>query len=501
MKKLGAVGLVFLLLLTTACQNSLYRDDTVYMVNRDRANKEELVNVITADGPKPFRADALKNINPGAGESPLYIDRKAGLMWIFRPDSAPFGWEKISILAPPCAWGTVFAEDLKTGARSVLAANVPAPERVRLDAPADRLYWLADGQLYIGDLRRQTVEGPAVVNAQSRLVDMFISPTESRKLYLCPLGQADFGYYPDTGRSVPLYEMQERFYDTAPLSKQYFYANQWRQDEEGDAKGLWTVIADTRREVARVLARGSYADAYKTGVLLLGDQRFGLTLVPDFNAPEKSVRITDQYVYQTGFFAKGGIYWIGDNGLQQNAAPGRPAYLLHILSPEGDEIKRLPLSGAAILVRVTGKSAVCAGPAAESIDFANAEITDERSWQSRWLSAPLGLEETVSNTVRAFGNSLLGDKSALAELQRMAITEEAAQGITANADVTSDLSTNRHVEGHLRNALLSQDTGLAEGILCVEATDEDGHSELRRVSIRYQLFAGEWRIVQFSSAE
>ncbi|MFR9291796.1 MAG: hypothetical protein ACLVKS_01295, partial [Peptococcus niger] len=328
---------------------------------------------------------------------------------------------------------------------------VPAPERVRLDAPADRLYWLADGQLYIGDLRRQTVEGPAVVNAQSRLVDMFISPTESRKLYLCPLGQADFGYYPDTGRSVPLYEMQERFYDTAPLSKEYFYANQWRQDEEGDAKGLWTVIADTRREVARVLARGSYADAYKTGVLLLGDQRFGLTLVPDFNAPEKSVRITDQYVYQTGFFAKGGIYWIGDNGLQQNATPGRPAYLLHILSPEGNEIKRLPLSGAAILVRATGKSAVCAGPAAESIDFANAEITDERSWQSRWLSAPLGLEETVSNTVRAFGNSLLGDKSALAA-QRWPLQKKPPRALQ-QSDVTSDLSTNRHVEGHLRNAL------------------------------------------------
>lgn len=498
MKKTRAACLLAILLLTSACQNSLYRDDQVYMVNRGETNKDELVSVITADGPQPFKDDALLGMTPAPNEVPIYIDENAQVMWLFRADSNPMGLESTGILAPPTAWGTLFIEDLQTGTRSVLDSYVPAPDQVRVNRTTGCLYWLAGGQLYTGDLRRKSLDGPADMASPTRLADLFISPSESSKLYMTPQGWGTFAYYPDTGRSVPLYEMQERIYDMAPLSKTYLYANQWRQEEKKLEKGLWTVIADNRRETVRALGRGSYLDAYGTGVLILGDQRFGLTLVTDFNAPEKALQITDQYIYQAGFFADGGIYWIGDNGIQQAAKPDNDAYLCHILAPDGHEQKRLTLSGAGLLVDPTGKRAQCAGPAAEQVDLTTGSLVTKKTWQSPWLYAPLGLESALTDTVRYFGDGLLGDPAALASLQDLAGTDLVKQTMADQCDTDKTLAANRHVEGSWTEGVISPASGLAEGNLQLVATDDAGHSEWRKIAIRYQLFAGQWRIIRFS---
>ena len=65
-------------------------------------------------------------------------------------------------------------------------------------------------------------------------------------------------------------------------------------------------------------------------------------------------------------------------------------------------------------------------------------------------------------------------------------------------DTDKTLAANRHVEGSWTEGVISPASGLAEGNLQLVATDDAGHSEWRKIAVRYQLFAGQWRIIRFS---
>lgn len=104
-----------------------------------------------------------------------------------------------------------------------------------------------------------------------------------------------------------MYETAERLYYKAQLDEIYYYGTRWGTTADND-EAIYTVIANKEKETVKVVGQGSYRDHYLRSVLLSGADNFGLTYIANVNQVNKSVQLTDSYVYDAKFIAGGGVF-------------------------------------------------------------------------------------------------------------------------------------------------------------------------------------------------
>jgi hypothetical protein len=94
-------------------------------------------------------------------------------------------------------------------------------------------------------------------------------------------------------------------------------------------------------------------------------------LLTDIAFPEKSVRLTEEYVYDAGYLTDGSIFFITPtNDIEKNE------FLLHLANANGCEKAAIPVTGSAAVVSPDGKSIFVSSSAGEIIDLA--AISQER---------------------------------------------------------------------------------------------------------------------------
>lgn len=489
MKKWRSLGALLLAaaVLASGCGSGAFRDDQVYIVNRgDRASeKKELVNWLSVHGPDPFLKTAWPRETLGEGEIPLYYDKSSGRIYFMRATEL-LGPEGEYLAGGVSEWVDIFMVRPSTGERTMIATDVPFVTRVIPVEKSGRLYLFGGGALGRIDLRRNEYLPEEEAMRAGTLTDVFVAPLENGKLYLNVAGLAGGNaYYPDSGRSVSLYQTKDRLYYKAVLEKPYYYATEWRSDED-EAGELWSVVADQRENVVRFLAEGAFSDAFGKGVLLLGANDFALRFIPDVNVPEKALLLTQDYVYDCGFLPGGRIYWVGDDGERDGG------FRLHLLNAKGVEERSLAISGAALFVDERGRYGYSNGPAQEEIDLQAGEVLRHLARRTPLAWVPTDLQETLRGALEAYARYSLGDRSAEAAFAKVALSPEVAESVLA-PPATDDPEGGKHVQMKVDDVAVSYDGQRAEAVISLLGLSESGRSLAGEVHLQLVQSDG-WRI-------
>lgn len=495
MKRILAVFLALAVVLT-GCAPSTYRDDQVYIVNKGRhaAEKDELLNWLPVDGPRPFQEPAWPEEKLYEGDVPLYYDAFGQVLWLLEPiDSSP-GIDGSVLLGGTSRTGRLVAWHLESDERQMVLESLPFVSKVILDGTSNRLYLFGGGSLVRVDLKRQKAVVETSAMRLGPLHNVFISPLEPRKLFLAVSGIAGGAlYYPDTSRSVSLYQTRDRLYYKDVLEEPYYYATEWRSISEDQPDNLWTVVADERDRVVRMLGQGDFVAGYEKKVLIKGSSGFGLSLMTDINVPEEMVRICDEYVYEAGFTAGGEVYWIGDGKDEDKR------YLLHLLDINGKKRLSVPISGSEVLVNESGRIAYSSGPAAEEIDLSNGKVLRERDIENPFTRLDAGLLTVMMLTVTQYGHYLLNDRTALEPLEEITPDASVREAMhDSEIEKGEPLQGRIHLAAKVSTSYFALLSNSAEIGFELAALNEQGRMVQRNLYVRYYRNGDAWQIEHFA---
>lgn len=496
MKRILAVFVV-LAVMISGCAPSTYRDDQIYIVNKGRhsAEKDELLNWLSVEGPQPFREPEWPAEELNYGDVPLYYDAERDVFWILENKEPQKMIEKSVLFGEVSRDVRLVAWHLADNERRLILEPLPFVSKVLYDEAAKRLFLYGGKSLVRVDLKREKAVVEVAAMKVGALEDIFLSPLETRKLFLSVAGLSGGAlYYPDTSRSVSLYETGDRLYYKALLEKPYYYAAEWRSPGDDQPENLWTVIADGRDQVVRTLGQGDFIAGYEKKVLIRDSSGFGLSLVKDINVPEGMVQICDEYVYDAGFSAGGELYWIGD-GKEDDED-----FLLHLLDINGKERLSVPVSGSEILLDESGRKAYGSGQRAEEIDLSNGHILHQREVYNPLASLDAALLATMMLTVSQYGRYLLNDRTALESLYDITPDPSVCEAMRELEIEKGDPYRGKiHLSAQVELSYFAHFSNSVEFTFNVLALSEQGRIAQRTLDVRYYKNGDLWKIESFSA--
>ncbi len=495
MKRILAV-LLALAVVLTGCASSTYRDDQVYIVNKGRhaAEEDELLNWLSVDGPRPFHEPQWSVEKLHDGDVPLYYDAENRVLWLLENMAPSSAIDGSVLFGGTSRQGRLVAWHVADDERKLILESMPFVCKVLYDETSNRLFLFGGKELTRVDLKREKAVVETAAMKVGPLNDVFLSPLESRKLFLAVSGVAGGAlYYPDTSRSVSLYQTRDRLYYKAVLEEPYYYATEWRTVGEDQPDNLWTVVADERDRVVRMLGQGDFVAGYEKKVLIKDSNGFGLSLMTDLNVPEEMVRICDEYVYDAGFTAGGESYWIGDGKDEEKR------FALHLLDVNGKKRLSVPISGSEILLDESGRRAYSSGLEAEEIDLSNGKILQAQEVENPLTRVDAALLTTMMLTVSQYGRYMLNDRAALEPLYEITPEASVREGMRdSEIEKGESLQGKIHLSAHVVSSYFAFLSNSAELSFNVFALNEQGRMAQRTLHVRYYKNGDVWQIENFS---
>lgn len=483
-------------LLLSGCASSEFRDQQVYIVNRGEhpAEKKELLDWLSVKGPNPFNESAWPTGSLAKGEIPLFYDKGREYLYFMRGSNGSG-----DLVGEVLQGGTderidVFAVNLKNGERTLVGDRLPFISKVLTKDKPDRVYFLAGGELWRLDLRRDLLIPETEANAAGPLSDVFAAPLENGKLYLNLLGMSEGGtYYPDSGRLFSLYQTKDRIYYKGLLEAPYYYATEWRSSENDVEGELWSLIVDNKGNVIRLLAKGSFSDAMGKGVLILGQHQFGLRFIPDVNVPEKNHVLSEDYIYDCGFLPGGEMYAIGDDPALSGG------YRLYFYDDKGRRKETLPISGSRLFVDARGAFGYSNGPHREMVDLKEKIIQENLDVYPRNHRLSAEMRTALRLFLTDYGSYLLGDRSKEEALQAWASNEAVMDGLLMPGMASNDLGRT-HFYMRIDDGSIGYDGQSGQFKVRFLGMSEEGKAFRREVTLR-MAYQQRWQVTMFDAVD
>ena len=353
----------------TACTGEGHLDNHVYIVEKGgQPTEDTVVDWLDINNTTTFNTENI--YQQKLSEKQLFLAASADGQFIFYEEALPE--QDISILkGPGRVLVNLYVADQKTNTVQLIAEKRPFIVKTGWNQDNTMIAFNGEGVLTVYDIEKKKVVLENELETES-VSTFFWSPLESRKLYLeQPYNTVGLLYYVEPQKKAELYETAERLYYKAQLDEIYYYGTRWGTTADND-EAIYTVIANKEKETVKVVGQGSYRDHYLRSVLLSGADNFGLTYIANVNQVNKSVQLTDSYVYDAKFIAGGRcIYTTASEDDTANL------YELHLVNNKGEELKQWTVSGSSILLSEDGKTGYCSGPAQEIISFSRLEVTKQ----------------------------------------------------------------------------------------------------------------------------
>lgn len=385
MKKV--ILLLSIALCLCACSSEKFKDNQVYVIeSNEQERTENFVDWLDVEGQNPFSADLTSHIMLLNHEILLTVapDGESYYVMTYSEEQSP----DIVLKGADYQLVNISRVESKTQIGQTIAQNVPFVIKAGWNSSGDIVAFGGHEQLIIYDVHKNQLLLQSEL-ADEPMRDFFWSPIDTNKLYVDQFHSTGIVYYVDPQKRAELYETREKIYYKALLEKNYYYATQWRSDPANEKEQLYTILADDKRQIIKIVGHGAYLDSYQKSVLLLGEDGFGLTYVSDVNQVSQYKLLSENYIYDAGFYAGGNSYAvISDEAREQND------FILILFDVKGEEIQRLTLSGGGIFLANDGILGYCSGPKQEIIDLTQGKVLVQST------PMPHGVDEALLATVR-----------------------------------------------------------------------------------------------------
>lgn len=394
------------LLLLSSCMGKPFQDNQVYIVeNGNEQQAESVVDWLDLRGENPFQEETI-DVALADGQFLLTVDQE-GIYCYYGEYTET--WDIQVLRGLPAPLIDIYRLDKVTGLTEQIAQQVPFISKVQWNNTGDMIAFSGSGVLLIYDCTEERMLlGQELQN--EFVTDFFWSPLENNKLYIeQPESTAGRVYYVDPQKKAELYETTEKLYYKAKVDEQYYYATQWRNNQE-EQEAVYTVLTDGQKQIVKVVGQGSYKDHYRQQVLLNGENHFSLTYIADINQINQRQILTEEYIYDAKFIAGGRVLYVTAD---QNTVENQ--YLAHIVSARGEELAELTISGNAVLLDETGTKGYVSGPGQEELDLVALRITNQQIAENASVD---GLRQAAQGAADLYCRVMLGQKVSDEEIQR-----------------------------------------------------------------------------------
>lgn len=377
---------LFLLFILTGCTQQEIKEGQVYVVQDDNYSEEQQSDMLNIEGRIPFQ----KYVNQNFAE----LEDENRILLTISPDGKDlYLMEKMEtdefskvIMGETGESVRIIREDSITKEQKILIENIPFVSKVLWNTEGNKVAFGGEGRLTVYDVSN----GSAMMKEQlmqDTITSFFWSPIDENKLYSEEPDLANGSiYYLASQKKVEAYETREETYYKGKLDSNYYYGTKWDL-VRGEIK---TVILDKQGKVMKALTAGRFRDAYQKSLVVVGERGFGLHYIRDINSPEKPITLTKEYVYDVKFIADGNIvYTTMAEDIESNL------FYLHIVSNNGNELKKFKVLGGSIAVAPDGTWGYISGPEWRRVDFVQNKlekdslIVDEKTGELQEIYATI----------------------------------------------------------------------------------------------------------------
>jgi uncharacterized protein YpmB len=350
----------------------------VYLVGCSKAPKENKIQVvketsdakdivkidkkIITEGINPFYSLEGLNVKENRNQIPLTLSKDKKYVYYMRPSIAkPKADEYTVIKGEDLRKVDIIKEQVETGSAKQVASYVPFVSSVKWSREGSGVAFLGGDTLTIyNDVENKLIQS---FKGAGGGITSFGWSYDCKKIYTEGENLINTGiYYLDSKKYINSYETKETLFYKGNLDDQSLYATERTGDDNYN-----TVIVDKDNKIiGRFDSSGRFRDAYKTSFIQIGKNNFGLEYYADINGDAAGKVLSKDYINDVKFIYGGGIAYI-----TPNTDPEENNFYLYIVDKNGNELKKLLVSGSTIMVLPDGKAGYIGGSEIERVDLIN----------------------------------------------------------------------------------------------------------------------------------
>lgn len=357
--------LLFLLLFLVGCTQQEIKEGQVYVVQEENSSQEESNDMLNIEGRIPFQRYVHKKFLELQDSNQVILTISSDGKEIYLMEKMEKEDFPQVIMGETGELIRIIRQNTVTGEKEIVAEGLPFISRVLWNTEGDKIAFGGGERLTIYDVKNHSLLMKEELE-QDIVTDFFWSPVDSNKLYSEEPDLANGSiYYLASQKKVEAYETREEAYFKGKLDSSYYFGTKWDL-VEGKIK---TVILDKQGKVMKVLTTGRFRDAYQRSLVVVGEGGFGLYYILDINRPEERLTLTKEYIYDVKFVTDGKIvYTTKAEDLEDNL------FYLHIVSSQGEVLKKLKVQGGSIAVSPDGATGYISGPVWQQVDFVESKL-------------------------------------------------------------------------------------------------------------------------------
>lgn len=197
-------------------------------------------------------------------------------------------------------------------------------------------------------------------------------------------------YYLDLNKVVYAYEAKESIYYRGILNDEYYYAT---SKVSSGSLAYSMVIVNKSGNVVYKGDSGRFRDSYENQMVYIGPYGAGLYYYPDINDMEEKQTLSDRFIHDVKFVYGGNVAYI-----DSNTDTDKNNYILHIVSPDGNEITSMEVSGSTFILSPDGTYGWIGGASWEKVDFITNSIISRLKVKTSGYNNE---DERVFSTIRS----------------------------------------------------------------------------------------------------